>query len=63
VPALFARAHFEELAGLSGAGGAKQVTAAHTSEVLRVPFPEGAIDIETWEDYSGFSRRMEEQLR
>jgi hypothetical protein len=40
-----------------------RVIHAHASDVLRVPFPDGAIDIDTWEDYSGFSRRREEQLR
>ena len=64
VPALFAREHFAELAGLRGAGGAKQVIAAHASNVVRVPFPEGVIDIDTWEDYSGFSCLMgEDQSR
>jgi hypothetical protein len=40
-----------------------RVIHAHASDVLRVAFPDGAIDIDTWEDYSGFSRRREEQLR
>ena len=59
VPALFARAHFAELAGLSGTAGAKQVIQAHASDVRRVPFPDGAVDIDTWEDYCRFSRRVE----
>jgi xanthine/CO dehydrogenase XdhC/CoxF family maturation factor/CTP:molybdopterin cytidylyltransferase MocA len=64
VPALFARKHFEELAELRSAVGARQLIAAHAGEVVRVPFPEGSIDIDTWEDYSGFSCRVgEEQLR
>ena len=57
VPALFAREHFAELAELLGAVGAKQVIAAHASDVVRVPFPEGMIDIDTSEDYFGFSGR------
>jgi molybdenum cofactor cytidylyltransferase len=64
VPALFAREHFGELAGLRSAVGARQLIAAHANEVVRVPFPEGTIDIDTWEDYSRFSCRIgEEQLR
>ncbi len=53
VPALFGREYFPELAALSGPAGAKQVIAAHTSEVARVPFPQGTIDIDTPEDYLG----------
>jgi xanthine dehydrogenase accessory factor len=63
LPALFDRAHFAELAGLSGTAGAKQVIQAHASAVLPVPFPDGAIDIDSWEDYSRFRRTLEEQLR
>jgi xanthine dehydrogenase accessory factor len=61
VPALFGREHFAELAGLRGAVGARQVIAAHAREVVRVPFPEGVIDIDTREDYSGFSCLMGEE--
>jgi molybdenum cofactor cytidylyltransferase len=56
VPALFAREHFAQLAGLRGAGGAKQVIAEHADEVVRVPFPEGVADLDTPEDYSCFFR-------
>jgi xanthine/CO dehydrogenase XdhC/CoxF family maturation factor/CTP:molybdopterin cytidylyltransferase MocA len=51
VPALFGREYFAELAALSGAAGAKQIIAVHASEVVRVPFPNGATDIDTPEDY------------
>jgi xanthine dehydrogenase accessory factor len=54
VPALFDRAHFAELAGLCGAGGAKQVIAEHADEVLQVPFPGGIADIDTPQDYAAF---------
>jgi xanthine/CO dehydrogenase XdhC/CoxF family maturation factor/CTP:molybdopterin cytidylyltransferase MocA len=60
VPALFAREHFAELVGLRGAVGARQVIAAHAPDVVRAPFPEGAIDLDTPEDYSGFSCLMGE---
>jgi xanthine dehydrogenase accessory factor len=51
VPALFGREYFAELAALSGAAGAKQIIAAHASDVGRVPFPQGTADIDTPEDY------------
>ncbi len=53
VPALFGREYFAELAALGGAAGAKQIIAVHASEVVRVPFPNGATDIDTPEDYLG----------
>ena len=40
---------------LRGACGAKEVIAAHAPNVTRVPFPQGIIDIDTWEDHSEFS--------
>lgn len=51
VPALFAREYFAALGALSGSAGAKQIIAAHASEVMRVPFPQGATDVDTPEDY------------
>jgi molybdenum cofactor cytidylyltransferase len=51
VPALFAREYFAALAALSGAAGAKQIIADHTSDVVRVSFPKGITDIDTPEDY------------
>jgi len=58
VPALFAREYFAALAELSGAAGAKQIIAAHASEVMRVPFPQGATDVDTPEDYRQLLRAM-----
>jgi molybdenum cofactor cytidylyltransferase len=52
VPALFSRAMFDELAALSGDTGAKQVIARHASEVVRVPFPAAAFDVDTPEDFA-----------
>jgi molybdenum cofactor cytidylyltransferase len=51
VPALFDRKYFSALAGLSGAAGAKRIMELHESDSLCVPFPEGAVDIDTPEDY------------
>jgi molybdenum cofactor cytidylyltransferase len=50
VPALFSRALFDELAALGGDTGAKQVIARHVDEVVRVPFPAAAFDVDTPED-------------
>lgn len=57
VPALFGRESFAELAALSGAGGAKTVIAAHASDVVRVPFPGGATDVDTPDDYLRLQQR------
>ena len=51
VPALFGRGYFAELAALRGAAGAKQMIAAHSSDVMPIPFPKGIADIDTPEDY------------
>jgi len=53
-PALFSRRHFTELAALSGDRGAKSVLEARGAEVARVPFPEGATDLDTPADYQRF---------
>ena len=54
VPALFSRELFPELAALKGNQGAKQVIVKHSSAVFSVPFPDGAIDIDTPQDYELF---------
>ena len=51
VPALFNRTLFSELMTLKSTEGAKQVIRKHIHEVYSVPFPEGAIDIDTPNDY------------
>jgi len=56
-PALFSRRHFAELTTLSGDRGAKSVLQAREAEVARVPFPEGATDLDTPEDYQRFLER------
>ena len=52
VPALFDRAVVKELRRLTGDQGAKRVIEAHGPGVARVPFEEGAVDIDTPEDAS-----------
>jgi molybdenum cofactor cytidylyltransferase len=51
VPALFDVKYFPELLHLQGQQGAKELVAAHHDDVLALPFPLGAIDIDTIEDY------------
>ena len=51
VPALFSRSLFPELASLESGSGARQILAAHRSEVTSVPFAEGVVDVDTLEDY------------
>jgi molybdenum cofactor cytidylyltransferase len=50
VPALFTRRLFDELVALRPDEGAKQVIARHGADVVGVPFPAGAFDIDTPED-------------
>ena len=54
VPALFSRNFFSELTTLREVEGAKQVIKRYRQKVFRVPFPKGAIDIDTPKDYEQF---------
>ena len=56
VPALFPRPLFPELAALHGDGGAKPVLEARAGEVIAVPFPAGALDLDTEEDLARAER-------
>ena len=59
VPALFGRDRFHELLGLRGDGGAKPLLLRCPGDVLRVPWPDGAVDVDRAADCgaSGFRRR------
>lgn len=50
VPALFSRELFDELLALRPDAGAKQVIARHDADVVRVPFPAAALDLDTPDD-------------
>jgi len=50
VPALFSFALFPELLALRGENGARSVIQRHITEVHLIPFPNGALDIDTPED-------------
>jgi molybdenum cofactor cytidylyltransferase len=56
VPALFSHALFKGLSELRGSEGAKKLIAQYTADLLLVPFPEGAVDIDTPEDYLGLQQ-------
>ncbi len=51
VPALFSKSCFSELTTLRGSEGVKQVIKKHVHQVFGIPFPAGAIDIDTPKDY------------
>jgi xanthine dehydrogenase YagS FAD-binding subunit len=52
VPALFSRSLFPHLIALDGHEGARRVIQGRPNETVVVPFPEGAFDIDTAEDYA-----------
>jgi CTP:molybdopterin cytidylyltransferase MocA len=56
VPALFPRALFRELAALHGEGGAKPLLEARAEELIVVPFPAGAEDVDSQEDLERHTR-------
>jgi molybdenum cofactor cytidylyltransferase len=51
VPALFTRSIFEELLSLGDKAGAKSIILRSRERVASLSFPEGEIDIDTWEDW------------
>jgi molybdenum cofactor cytidylyltransferase len=51
VPALFSRSLFEQLLSLGDEAGAKSIILQNPERVAQFAFPEGAIDIDTWEDW------------
>jgi molybdenum cofactor cytidylyltransferase len=59
VPALFDRSCFAALLSLPDDSGAKSLIAARSDEVASVPFEEGAIDIDTREDFQRLTTRSE----
>lgn len=51
VPALFDRSLFKELLALGDESGAKPIILQNPERVAQIDFPEGAIDIDAWEDW------------
>jgi molybdenum cofactor cytidylyltransferase len=60
VPALFERSHFERLGGLSGDRGAKSILLKKGERVVRVPWPEGAVDIDSPADYEALANGQDQ---
>jgi molybdenum cofactor cytidylyltransferase len=60
VPALFNQKIFGEILGLDDSHGAKKIIQQHQDQVEMIPFPEGAIDLDTPEEYHNFvqSKKM-----
>lgn len=56
VPCLFPSRYFEELAGLSGEGGARMIIRRHADCADELPLPRAALDIDTADDYSRYLR-------
>ncbi len=56
VPALFPKAYFEELENLPDNRGAKALLKKHDTKVIKIPFPDGAFDIDTPEDLERLRR-------
>ena len=56
-PALFSKKYFDRLAMLNGDRGAKKVILENESDVTRISFPDGTIDIDTAEDYQQFLKK------
>jgi molybdenum cofactor cytidylyltransferase len=56
VPALFGRSLFKELLALGDESGAKSIILQHPERVAQLAFPEGAADIDTWEDWETLNR-------
>lgn len=55
VPAIFDRSLFKELLALGDESGAKSIILQNPERVAQFAFPEGAIDIDTWEDWKALN--------
>lgn len=58
VPAQFSRHYFPALLSLYGDQGAKLILKARREDVRAIPFPDGAIDIDTMQDYEALLRNQ-----
>jgi molybdenum cofactor cytidylyltransferase len=56
VAALFERTLFPELQALTGDRGAQSVIGRYLDRVVQIPFPRGAVDIDTPEDWARLRR-------
>ena len=56
VPAMFKANYFPYLLALKGAEGAKKLITQHVDDIVAVPFPLGAVDIDTINDWQEFNK-------
>jgi molybdenum cofactor cytidylyltransferase len=49
-PVIFPKQYFSELSQLTGDNGAKSLLVQHSQQVINIPIPEAAIDIDTRQD-------------
>jgi molybdenum cofactor cytidylyltransferase len=61
VPALFAQSLFVELAALHGAQGAKALIQKYQEQAAVFDFPEGALDLDTPEEWAAFLTKINPQ--
>ena len=54
VPALFHKSFFSEIMALPDDLGAKKIIQQHSNDILTIDFPEGAVDLDTPDDYEHF---------
>ena len=59
-PAFFARSFFPELLALDGTAGARQIIWRHGARTIGVPFPGGAMDMDTPADYARLQQTFSE---
>lgn len=57
VPVLFSKMYFNDIMNLGDQEGAKKIIQRFPKNVVSVDFPDGAIDIDTMDDYQNFIRR------
>jgi molybdenum cofactor cytidylyltransferase len=57
VPALFSDRYFLKLLQLKGDTGARKIIQQHLSETYTIAFPQGAIDLDTPDEYQAFLAR------
>ncbi len=56
VPILFAQSMFNDLLEIKDSEGAKKLVQQHSDQVHPVPFPLGAVDLDTMGDYNTFNQ-------
>jgi molybdenum cofactor cytidylyltransferase len=58
VPAIFSKDHFHQLLELDDSQGAKSIMMKNREQVLTIDCPQGAIDLDTPEDYHKFKQEF-----